>query len=97
MNNRKHCQMHALKQGKMYVRLKCPYCNKEFELPRNKSFLVKHTKYNCNCCSNYCKGRFFRDVQLFGLTHKMESAISENLLAEYKVYIDEDNSEETCL
>ena len=94
---REHSKLHRLKQGKKYVKLKCPWCNKIFELPQNQSFLVKPSKYKCNCCSSTCRGKLYREIQLHGITHKLESAISENLLLEYKKYIIEDNSEETHL
>lgn len=105
-----HTRLHGLQYGQSYVKLKCPICGTEFELPKNKSFLVKHNKYNCNCCSHHCSGIFSREIQLHGLTPTLKSAISENLLAEYKKYsevaddkmtsennTDEDNSEETAI
>lgn len=97
MNKLDHTRMHGLEQGKTVVLLKCPQCSKVFEIPKNKSFLVKKNKLNCTCCSPTCRGKLSSSIQYHGLTPILESAISENLLAEYKVYIDEDNSEETDL
>lgn len=97
LDKRRHNSLHGKKQGHTLVKLKCPWCNTIFEIPKNKSFLVKHSKYNCNCCSIQCRGKLYREIQLHGITPKLENAISENLLAEYKQYIDEDNSEETSL
>ena len=41
--------------------------------------------------------RWKQKVQLGGITREMQDAISGNLLAEYRKYIDEDNPEETDL
>lgn len=90
-----HSKHHSMQKGRLMVKLKCPWCGKIFTIFKNKSFLNKHNKYNCTCCSSSCRGQMYRYIQLYGLTPKLESAISENLLAEYKKYIAEDNSEET--
>ena len=92
-----HVSIHRKQHGRKYVKLKCPWCGKIFDIPKNKSWLQKKSKYNCNCCSTICRGKLFKEIQLKGLTFKLENAISENLLAEYIKYIDEDNSEETYL
>lgn len=93
----KHSRMHSNKHGHQMVKLKCPWCKKVFDIPRNKSFLVHINKFNCTCCSPSCRGKFTRFIQLNGLTPTMKNAISENLLACYIKYNDEDNSEETNL
>jgi len=59
-----HSKLHADKFLKNYVKLKCPWCGKEFEIARNKSFLVKPQKYQCNCYSNSCRGKLYRTIQL---------------------------------
>lgn len=97
LDSLEHVKVHAKEKIKQWVKLKCPWCKKEFNLPRNQSFLVKKNKYNCNCCSSSCRGKLSRYIQLYGITHKLESAISENLLAVYTKCKDEDNSEETHL
>jgi hypothetical protein len=97
MNNREHNRKHGLLQGRQWVTLKCPQCGKIFEKKKNQTHLQRHSKYNCTCCSNSCRGKFFSNIQYHGLTDKLESAISENILACYIKYSDEDNSEETHL
>lgn len=97
MSKEEHCQLHGLEQGKAMVKLKCPMCGKIFSTSKNQSFLVKHNKLNCTCCSPSCRGKLSSQIQFHGLTHILENAISENLLAEYIEYTDEDNSEETIL
>lgn len=87
-----HSRMHGFKRGKSMVKLKCPWCGKIFDKERRKSFLAKTTKYTC--CSPTCRGKFSRNVQLHGITHEVEEAISGNLVSEYRLYLD-DNSEET--
>lgn len=92
-----HSAMHGVFIGRHMVVLKCPWCGKIFKKRRNDSFLSKKQKYDCNCCSSSCRGKLYRDIQLHGLTAELEKAVSENLLAEYIEYTDEDNSEETYL
>ena len=91
-----HARLHGLK-GRQAVLLRCPWCSKEFNKYRNQTHLQKPSKYNCTCCSKSCRGKLYREIRLHGLTPILESAISENVLAEYIKYIDEDNSEETNL
>lgn len=95
LNKKEHNVLHGKARGHIVVQLKCPWCGKIFEICKNQSFLIKPSKYNCNCCSNSCRGKLYREIQLHGVTPKLENAISENLLTEYRQYIDEDNSEET--
>ena len=92
-----HAKLHQKQIGREYVDLKCPWCNKIFSKPRNTTHLQKPSKYNCTCCSKSCRGKLYREIQLHGLTLKLKNAISENILTEYRKYIDEDNSEETYL
>ena len=77
------------------VMLKCPWCKRVFSIEKRQSFLDKHGKYPCTCCSNECRGKLYSRIQHHGLTVDLQEAISGNLLAEYIEYIDEDNSEET--
>lgn len=91
-----HAKLHSSK-GRQIVLLRCPWCKKEFVIYRNKTHLQKPSKYNCTCCSKQCRGKLYREIQLHGVTPILESAISENVLAEYVGHIDEDNSEETNL
>lgn len=97
LTNKEHVQLHGKKRGKQMVKLKCPWCNKIVEKPKNITHLIKPSKYHCTCCSTTCRGKLYREIQLHGVMPTLENAISENILAEYKKYIDEDNSEETDL
>jgi hypothetical protein len=92
MSNIDHSRHHGLSQGRMWCELKCPYCKMIFEREYNKTFLQRGNDYTA--CSRRCKGKFCRLIQLQGRTHKVESAISENLVRVYRKYT-HDNSEET--
>lgn len=96
MNKTEHLVHHGLEHGRMWAKLKCPWCGKIFEKEKNQTFLQKHNKYNCTFCSTNCRGKFSRYVQLNGVTKQVEDAISGNLLSLYRKY-KEDNSEETNL
>lgn len=95
LSNEEHAKLHGSKVGHKMVMLKCPWCKKVFSIEKRQSFLDKHGKYPCTCCSNECRGKLYSRIQHHGLTIDLQEAISGNLLAEYIEYIDEDNSEET--
>ena len=78
-----HSRIHMYERGKYYVKLKCPWCGKEFETPRNKTHLVKHKTINCTFCSRRCSGSFSSYRQYKGLTEDMKKAITENVICVY--------------
>lgn len=84
--NSEHNRLHGLQQGRLYVKLKCPECGKEFDIPKNQSYLQKSNKYNCTCCSRSCKGKFYRKIKLNGLSDDIIKSIDECLIEEYKKY-----------
>ena len=84
MNRLEHMKLHANDKTRKYVILKCPWCNKEFELPHNKSFLCKKGKYSCNCCSSSCRGKLYSFIQNKGLTIKIQKQINECLIQEFR-------------
>lgn len=90
MKKRAHVQHHQREHGRMKAVLKCPWCKTEFEKPHNKTHLVKGNGWTA--CSKTCRGKFSRMLQLFGRTHEVESAISENTVRVYRFY---GNPEET--
>ena len=89
-----HVRSHGLQRGRTMVTLKCPSCGEIFIRMRNKTHLVRPT--NWTACSNSCRGKFSRKIQLQGRTKEVENAISVNILSEYKYY-PEDNTEVTHL
>lgn len=97
MDRKQHNVLHGLEHGRKMLKLRCPWCGKVFERFKNQTHLQKHSKYNCTCCCKSCSVRLCHEIRLRGLTPTLESAISENILAEYVMYTDEDNSEETNL
>ena len=90
-----HAKLHMEKVGHRMVVLRCPWCSKIFVIRKSQSFLQKHNKYQCTCCSNQCRGKLYSEIQHRGLTIDLQEAISGNILAEYVAHIDEDNPEET--
>jgi hypothetical protein len=88
-----HSRLHGIEKGLLLADLKCPWCKKLFQKQRRETFLVKPTKLNCTCCSNSCRGKLSRDVQLHGITAEMKQAISENIVRIFRKF--PDNSEVT--
>jgi len=86
MHYREHVGLHS--RCKLMVELKCPECGEIFTREKRQTHLVKGGK--CTCCSRVCSGKFNRKIQLSGFSHKLEKAISENVVREYL-----DNSEQT--
>lgn len=87
----KHAKFHTSLRGRKWIALKCPLCKIQFEKRRNQ--LNTSNKYGF-FCSKKCAALFQNMVQSQGLTQELESAISENIVREYKKY-PLDNSEET--
>lgn len=81
MKYKEHCKMHALEQGKNFALLKCPWCGKIFKKSRNNTHLVKPSKYNCTCCSNSCRGKLYRYIQLNGITDDIKRRMDENVVS----------------
>jgi len=92
MIDREHSSHHHSQIGRTMVILKCPNCGVEFVREKRETFLVKHTSYTC--CSPRCRGQFSRNIQLYGITDQMKSAISVNILREFNSL---DNTEGTHL
>jgi hypothetical protein len=97
MVNKEHCKLHGLLKGKQMVKLQCPWCGEIFIREKRQTHLQKPSKLNCTCCSRKCRGKLSVEIQHHGLTHKLESAISVNVLACYTQYNDEENAEGTYL
>ena len=95
LTQKEHGKLHSMTKVRKMYKLKCPCCSKIFYRRGNYvDFRLKrgHILY----CSRVCSGSMSREIQLHGVTHEMESAISENILSSF--YISgEDNSEETNL
>ena len=79
-----HIKLHMKDKTRKYVILKCPWCNNEFELSHNNSYLSKKSKYSCNCCSNSCRGKLYSFIQNNGLTQKIQKQINECLIQEFR-------------
>ena len=64
LTNKEHATLHGKKHGRKMAVLKCPYCGKIFETYYNQSFIQKGYKYSC--CSATCRGKFSRNIQMYG-------------------------------
>lgn len=91
---REHSRSHGLLKGRKMVDLQCPQCRREFTREHRQTHLARPTSWTA--CSNPCRGRFSRYIQLHGRTQNVEDAISVNILSEYRKYT-EDNTEVTHL
>lgn len=87
-----HARIHQLDKGSKWVILRCPSCGNIFHRARNQTCLINKTTYTC--CSKSCRGKFSRLIQLQGKTHKVEEAVSGNIVSEYTKY-SHDNPEQT--
>lgn len=88
MTNTQHVREHSRSRGCLVVELKCPNCGVLFV--RRKGLTTERL---FRSCSKSCRGAFSRKIQLFGRTQEVEIAISENIVREFRRFLD--NSEET--
>lgn len=86
-----HSKLHGLQNGRKFVKLKCPNCGIIFDKPHNSTHLSKSNQ-KFSTCSPRCRGQLSRFIQLNGITHKVDKAISENVIEIYKKF-NIDNSE----
>lgn len=91
MDAREHAKLHGAERPRKACELKCPWCGNIFYRWHNQTYLVRPTSYTC--CSNSCRGKFSRFVQLNGRTINVETAISENIVRVYTCTTD--NPEQT--
>ena len=85
-----HAIHHGKESTRKYVELICPQCGKSFVKPKNQTCLQKKSEWTS--CSNSCRGKFSRNIQLNGKTSEVEAAISGNIVREFDSH---DNPEET--
>lgn len=90
MNYKEHVKHHKSQIGKTMLLLQCPECGDVFSREKRQSHIVKKGIFTA--CSNSCRGKFSRKLQLFGKTHKLDTAISANIVREFNSL---DNTEET--
>lgn len=90
MTVNEHNKHHGNLHGKTYVELKCPQCNKFFEIPFNR--LTSRFGGKFRACSRSC-GNLFSYALRKGKTIELEKAVSENIVRVFKRF--HDNSEQT--
>lgn len=87
-----HARQHQLHIGRKMCELKCPECGCRFVREHRATHLVKGGRFTC--CSARCRGKLSRDIQLHGLTDRVQKAISENIQGAFRHYLD--NAEQTA-
>lgn len=92
LNAVKHSEEHGRQKRRLCLELKCPGCNQTFERFKSLTHLQKKARFTS--CSRKCRGKISRDLALGRRTAELESAISENIVREYRKY-SYDNPEET--
>lgn len=90
MTRQNHASYHGSLIGKTICLIKCPNCGENFTKEKNQTHLTKGGTFTF--CSRKCNGQFYRKVQLYGITHEMNTAVSVNILKEFNSL---DNTEET--
>lgn len=77
-----HNRLHQQEKGQKWIDMICPQCAKVFSRPKRNTHLVKKTTKS-TCCSNTCRGRLSRDIQLGRLSEEKQRIINNCILAEY--------------
>lgn len=75
-----HAKLH-MSTGRKFVRLKCPACGNIFEREKNKTFLVKGTKFTA--CSKKCVGIFVGIFVKNSNSEQVERGLKENFIEEF--------------
>jgi hypothetical protein len=87
MTEKEHLLEHNKSRSRLFLLVKCPECRSVFDRDnRNKKPIM--------FCSRKCAGLFSMRKRLLGITTEMESAVSGNILAEFRKKWTEDNPEE---
>lgn len=87
MKRSEHSRMHGIENGIKMCLLKCPECYTEFEIPKNKTFLIKPSKLNATFCGKRCSGFFSQKIRKNKcLTDEMKNRISSNFIREYMAF-----------
>ncbi|MEI8129497.1 MAG: HNH endonuclease [bacterium] len=82
-----HTSHHGKQKGRLYLKLKCPWCQSTFNKPKNQSHLQKPGQ-RYSTCSQICRGKFSSSVQHgLLLDEDYEIAIFENIISEYKAFL----------
>ena len=91
LDYKKHVQLHVHARGRKTVKLKCPWCGKEFIKYFNATHLNKPSKYNCTCCSPTCRGKLYRYIQMHGISDEIQNKIDNNIIKTFNKYIENNN------
>ena len=80
MKRRDHVSLHGLAKGQLYVRLRCPMCNRYFSKRRSNTHLANNNR-QATFCSRQCVGKFSSLPK-----EEKERRISEMCIEEYRVF-----------
>lgn len=95
MDAREHVSIPGRLHGRKWAELKCPWRGNRFTRPFNIIFVQKKSsKLKATCCSAHCRGKLSSEIKNHGITRKLETAISENIIRVFYKH-SYDNSEET--
>lgn len=86
MDKRDHIRHHVRQKGSVFVNLVCPWCKKEFSKRKGNCHLVKGGLFTS--CSDTCRGRIGRFMQLYGITESLKIAFNLNVKNEYIRYLE---------
>lgn len=81
-----HATKHGRQQGSVMLTLKCPGCGRLFDRRKNQT----HGKI-FSACSRRCRGVFSSAMRHHGRTPEVEAALSENIVMEWRRYLDHPN------
>jgi hypothetical protein len=80
-----HNRKHGFGQGRRMAELRCPWCSIVFIRAYNATFMQKSSMYTC--CSNSCRGKLSRRIQLDGrITAEVARKIKRNLIREFRQF-----------
>lgn len=88
LTNKNHSRLHAIHDGTLYLKLKCPQCFSVFDRQKRQ---VAYKRSALTFCSRKCAGEFYTHKTT---THDVNRAVSVNIVSEYRKYL-HDNAEGT--
>lgn len=80
MKRSEHAAYHMKKVGKVFLRLKCPGCGNEFDVPKVKSYLANKGS-KVTCCCRACVG-YYTALS----SDEKEVRRSEMFIKEFRLY-----------
>lgn len=79
-----HNSHHIRSRGILTIILKCPNCSIVFERQKRQTHLQKGGSFSA--CSDPCRGKFSRKIQMQGKTESIQKLIDGNVVKEYRKF-----------